>query len=136
MEGSLNPAELLLLRLDDPTMTELYIVAEVLRVYESQGVEINDKHIELIVRQMLKKVRVDDPGDTRFLPGQLVDRARILRENRRVDEEKSGETAQGSPSSSASRRRRWRPRASSRRPPSRRPRRCSRTRPSRARSTA
>ena len=97
MEGPLNPAELLLLRLDDPTVTELYIVAEVLRVYESQGVEINDKHIELIVRQMLKKARVDDAGDTRFLPGQLVDRARILRENRRVEEEKTGETAQWEP---------------------------------------
>src|SRR5262249_44745202 len=57
-EGSLNPAELLALRDDDPTKTETYIVREVLRVYESQGVEINDKHIELIVRQMLKKVRV------------------------------------------------------------------------------
>ena len=68
-----------------------------MRVYESQGVEINDKHIELIVRQMLKKARVDDAGDTRFLPGQLVDRARILRENRRVEEEKSGETAQWEP---------------------------------------
>ncbi len=63
-------------------------------MYESQGVEINDKHIELIVRQMLKKVRVDDAGDTRFLPGQLVDRARFLRENRRVEDEKSGETAE------------------------------------------
>ena len=97
MEGPLNPAELLFLRLDDPTVTELYIVSEVMRVYESQGVEINDKHIELIVRQMLKKARVDDAGDTRFLPGQLVDRARILRENRRVEEEKSGETAQWEP---------------------------------------
>ena len=97
MEGPLNPAELLFLRLDDPTVTELYIVGEVMRVYESQGVEINDKHIELIVRQMLKKARVDDAGDTRFLPGQLVDRARILRENRRVEEEKSGETAQWEP---------------------------------------
>jgi DNA-directed RNA polymerase subunit beta' len=97
MEGPLNPAELLFLRLDDPTVTELYIVGEVMRVYESQGVEINDKHIELIVRQMLKKARVDDAGDTRFLPGQLVDRARILRENRRVEEEKSGDTAQWEP---------------------------------------
>jgi DNA-directed RNA polymerase subunit beta' len=49
------------------------------------------------VRQMLKKARVDDAGDTRFLPGQLVDRARILRENRRVEEEKSGDTAQWEP---------------------------------------
>jgi DNA-directed RNA polymerase subunit beta' len=58
---------------------------------------------------MLKKARVDDAGDTRFLPGQLVDRARILRENRRVDEEKSGRRLSGSRSSSASPRRRWRP---------------------------
>ena len=58
-EGSLSPAELLQLRPDDPTKTETYIVREVLRVYESQGVEINDKHIELIVRQMLKKLRVE-----------------------------------------------------------------------------
>ena len=92
-EGSIDPAELLLLRPDDVTGTETYIVSEVLRVYESQGVEINDKHIELIVRQMLKKVRVDSAGDTRFLPGQLADRARFLRENRRVEAEK-GETAE------------------------------------------
>jgi DNA-directed RNA polymerase subunit beta' len=92
-EGSINPAELLLLRPDDVTRTETYIVSEVLRVYESQGVEINDKHIELIVRQMLKKVRVDVAGDTRFLPGQLADRSRFLRENRRVEAE-GGETAE------------------------------------------
>ena len=91
-EGPLNPSELLLLRSDDTRVTELYIVGEVLRVYESQGVEINDKHIELIVRQMLKKVRVDDAGETRFLPGQLVDRSRVLRENKRVLSEK-GEQA-------------------------------------------
>jgi DNA-directed RNA polymerase subunit beta' len=83
-EGSLSPAELLQLRPDDPTKTETYIVREVLRVYESQGVEINDKHIELIVRQMLKKLRVETPGDTRFLPGQLVDKPKLYRENRRM----------------------------------------------------
>jgi DNA-directed RNA polymerase subunit beta' len=83
-EGSLNPTELLELSDSDPGRTEVYIVGEVLKVYESQGVEINDKHIELIVRQMLKKVRVEDAGDTRFLPGQLVDKPRLVRENRRV----------------------------------------------------
>jgi DNA-directed RNA polymerase subunit beta' len=93
-EGSLNPGELLVLRPDDPTKTETYIVREVLRVYESQGVEINDKHIELIVRQMMKKVRVDNAGDTRFLPGQLVDKPKLARENRRVLAE-GGETAEG-----------------------------------------
>ncbi len=71
-EGSQNPAELLALK--GSTATELYLVAEVQKVYKSQGVEIHDKHIELIVRQMLKKVRVETNGDTELLPGQLVDR--------------------------------------------------------------
>jgi DNA-directed RNA polymerase subunit beta' len=71
-EGSLYPAEILAIR--GRTDTELYIVAEVQRVYRSQGVDINDKHIELIVRQMLKKVRVESKGSTELLPGQLEDR--------------------------------------------------------------
>src|SRR5262249_15229893 len=71
-EGSLRPADLL--RLKGSTATELYLVGEVQKVYKSQGVEIHDKHIELIVRQMLKKVRVENAGDTELLPGQLVDR--------------------------------------------------------------
>ena len=66
-EGSRNPAELLALK--GSTATELYLVAEVQKVYKSQGVEIHDKHIELIVRQMLKKVRVESAGDTELLPG-------------------------------------------------------------------
>ncbi len=89
-EGSLNPAELLLLR--GATATELYLVGEVQKVYKSQGVEIHDKHIELIVRQMLKKVRVEAAGDTELLPGQLVDRVVLERENARVKKEK-GEQA-------------------------------------------
>ncbi len=71
-EGSLYPAELLAIR--GRTETETYIVAEVQRVYRTQGVDINDKHIELIVRQMLKKVRVESKGSTELLPGQLEDR--------------------------------------------------------------
>ncbi len=71
-EGSLYPAEILSLR--GRTETETYIVAEVQRVYRTQGVDINDKHIELIVRQMLKKVRVESKGSTELLPGQLEDR--------------------------------------------------------------
>ena len=71
-EGSLYPAEILSIR--GRTETELYIVAEVQRVYRTQGVDINDKHIELIVRQMLKKVRVESKGSTDLLPGQLEDR--------------------------------------------------------------
>jgi DNA-directed RNA polymerase subunit beta' len=89
-EGSINPAELLLLQ--GATRTELYLVGEVQKVYKSQGVEIHDKHIELIVRQMLKKVRVDTNGDTELLPGQLVDRVVLTRENERVKKAK-GEQA-------------------------------------------
>jgi len=89
-EGSRNPADLL--RLKGSTATELYLVAEVQKVYKSQGVDIHDKHIELIVRQMLKKVRVESAGDTDLLPGQLVDRVVLERENARVKKEK-GEPA-------------------------------------------
>ncbi len=89
-EGSLNPSDLLLLK--DSTSTELYLVGEVQKVYKSQGVEIHDKHIELIVRQMLKKVRVETNGDTELLPGQLVDRITLEQENARVKKEK-GEQA-------------------------------------------
>src|SRR5512132_4428450 len=71
-EGSLYPHDLLKLR--GRTETARYLVKEVQAVYKSQGVDINDKHIELIVRQMLKKVRVDQKGDTTYLPGQFVDR--------------------------------------------------------------
>jgi DNA-directed RNA polymerase subunit beta' len=78
-EGSLYPHELLALR--GRTATEVYLVKEVQEVYKSQGVDINDKHIELIVRQMLKKVRVDQKGDTTLLPGQLVDRHELRRLN-------------------------------------------------------
>jgi DNA-directed RNA polymerase subunit beta' len=70
-EGSIAPAELLrrTRRREGPTPTELYLVAEVLRVYRSQGVEIHDKHIELIVRQMLKNIRVENAA-TPSSPGQ------------------------------------------------------------------
>jgi DNA-directed RNA polymerase subunit beta' len=71
------------------TETELYLVGEVQKVYKSQGVDIHDKHIELIVRQMLKKVRVDNSGDTDLLPGQLVDKVVLERENLRVKKEKA-----------------------------------------------
>ena len=80
--GSLYPADLL--RHAGPTATERYLVNEVQEVYRSQGVEINDKHVELIVRQMMKKVRIVTAGDTVFLPGQLVDRLVLKRENQRV----------------------------------------------------
>ena len=81
-EGSLAPAELL--ELKGSTAIELYLVGEVQKVYKSQGVDIHDKHIELIVRQMLKKVRVREAGETELLPGQLVDKLVLERENARV----------------------------------------------------
>src|SRR5256885_836999 len=85
-EGSVSPSGLL--RLKGYTETELYLVGEVQKVYKSQGVEIHDKHIELIVRQMLKKVRVENNGNTDLLPGQLVDKIVLERENARVKKEK------------------------------------------------
>ena len=90
-EGSLYPHELLALR--GRTETERYLVREVQEVYKSQGVDINDKHIELIVRQMLKKVRVDQKGDTGYLPGQFVDRYDFAKVNADTKKAK-GEQAQ------------------------------------------
>jgi len=90
-EGSLYPHELLALR--GRTATEVYLVKEVQEVYKSQGVDINDKHIELICRQMLKKVRIEQKGDTDLLPGQFVDRHELRRINEQV-QAKKGEPAQ------------------------------------------
>jgi DNA-directed RNA polymerase subunit beta' len=84
-EGSLYPAELLSIR--GRTDTELYLVGEVQNVYRAQGVDINDKHIELIVRQMLKKVRVESKGTTTLLPGQLEDRQSLKRLNKEVKDD-------------------------------------------------
>jgi DNA-directed RNA polymerase subunit beta' len=72
-EGSLNPHDIL--RISGETALQNYLVQEVQKVYRSQGVDINDKHIEVIVRSMLRKVKIIDGGDTRFLPGQLVEAA-------------------------------------------------------------
>jgi DNA-directed RNA polymerase subunit beta' len=90
-EGSVYPHELLAIR--GRTETEVYLVKEVQEVYKSQGVDINDKHIELIVRQMLKKVRVDQKGDTDYLPGQFVDRFEFAKINSTVGQQ-GGEEAQ------------------------------------------
>jgi DNA-directed RNA polymerase subunit beta' len=90
-EGSVYPHELLAIR--GRTETEQYLVKEVQEVYKSQGVDINDKHIELIVRQMLKKVRVDQKGDTDYLPGQFVDRFEFAKVNDEIAGGK-GEAAQ------------------------------------------
>jgi DNA-directed RNA polymerase subunit beta' len=97
-EGSLYPHEILAHGGTDQvqrrTETELYLVREVQEVYKSQGVDINDKHIELIVRQMMKKIRVDQKGDTDLLPGQFVDRHQYAAINAAVADA-GGETAQG-----------------------------------------
>ncbi len=81
-EGSLNPQDIL--RIMGPESVQLYLVEEVQKVYRSQGVTINDKHIEVIVRQMLRKVRVDAPGDTGLLPNDIVDRFEYEEINSRV----------------------------------------------------
>jgi len=71
-EGSINPQDIL--HVLGRETVQRYLVDEVQRVYRSQGVNINDKHIEVIVRQMLSKVRIDSPGDTQLVPGELLDR--------------------------------------------------------------
>ena len=71
IEGSINPNEIL--EIKGPEGVYEYLISEVQKVYRNQGVDINDKHIEVIGRQMLKKVRVEDNGDTNMFPGSLVD---------------------------------------------------------------
>ena len=78
-EGSIDPKQLLQVR--DVLSVETYLLREVQRVYRMQGVEIGDKHIEVMVRQMLRKVRVMDPGDTNILPGTLMDIADFKDQN-------------------------------------------------------
>lgn len=70
-EGSINPHDIL--RVNGLKATQQYLVYEVQKVYKSQGVEINDKHIEVMVRQMLHKVKIEDSGNTEFLPGEFID---------------------------------------------------------------
>ena len=67
-----------------PTAVQEYIVNEVQDVYRLQGVKINDKHFEIIVRQMMRKVQIDEPGDTRFLEQQVVDKLEFMEENDRI----------------------------------------------------
>ncbi len=85
-----------ILRVCGDKMLQEYLVNEVQEVYRLQGVHINDKHIELIIRQMLKKVRIEDPGDSEFLPMQQVDKVKFQKENARILK-KSGKPAQATP---------------------------------------
>jgi len=93
-KGSINPHDLL--RLTDSNTTLRYIVKQVQNVYISQGVDINDKHIEVIARQMLRKVAVVDSGDSGFLPGKQIDAFEFAREAERISLE-GGEVPVGSP---------------------------------------
>ena len=78
-EGAISPTDILAIQ--GPTKVQEYIVNEVQEVYRMQGVKINDKHFEVIVRQMMRKLEIVDPGDTRFLPEQLVDKWEFMGEN-------------------------------------------------------
>ena len=93
-EGSLNPHDIL--RIKGETALQNYLVQEVQKVYRSQGVDINDKHIEVIVRSMLRKVKIVDGGDTTMLPGQLVEAAAFHEANER-DEGAGKELATANP---------------------------------------
>ena len=83
-EGSVNPHDVLAIK--GALAVQDYLIQEVQRVYRMQGVDINDKHIEVIVRQMMRKVRVDEAGSTGLLPGSLVDKTELIAENRKIDE--------------------------------------------------
>ena len=81
-DGVITPADILAIK--GPTAVQEYIVNEVQDVYRLQGVKINDKHFEVIVRQMMRKVNIIDPGDTRFLEQQIVDKREFMDENDRI----------------------------------------------------
>ena len=81
-DGAVTPSDIL--KIKGPTAVQEYIVNEVQDVYRMQGVKINDKHFEVIVRQMMRKVEILDPGDTRFLEQQVVDKREFMEENDRI----------------------------------------------------
>ena len=81
-DGAITPADILAIK--GPTAVQEYIVNEVQDVYRLQGVKINDKHFEIIVRQMMRKVEIVEPGDTRFLEQQVVDKQEFMEENDRI----------------------------------------------------
>ncbi len=84
-EGSVYPHDILAIK--GPEAVQNYFIQEVQRVYRLHGVEINDRHIEVITRQMMRKVRIDDPGDSLFLSGSLVDKAEVFAKNREIEAE-------------------------------------------------
>ena len=85
-DGAVSPSDILSIL--GPIAVQEYIVNEIQQVYRMQGVKINDKHFEVIVRQMMRKVQIVDPGDTKFLPEQLVDKWEFLEENDNIFDKK------------------------------------------------
>jgi DNA-directed RNA polymerase subunit beta' len=85
-DGAITPSDILAIK--GPTAVQEYLVNEIQEVYRLQGVKINDKHIEIIVRQMMQKVVIIEPGDTNFLPGQVVDKWQFREENDAIMDKK------------------------------------------------
>ena len=125
--GAMNPHEVL--RILGGRAVQLHLVHEVQEVYRSQGVSIHDKHIEIIIRQMLKRVNVLESGDTELLPGELVERPRFEEVNRAVVDD-GGTSASGRAVLMGITKASLATESGCRRPPSRRPPGCSPTRPS------
>ena len=94
MDGAVNPHSIL--DILGPNELQSYLVDEVQKVYRLQGVSINDKHIEIIVRQMMRKIKIEDPGDTHFLIGDQIERLDFIEENERV-RSNGGKPATGKP---------------------------------------
>ncbi|MEK6732895.1 MAG: DNA-directed RNA polymerase subunit beta', partial [Candidatus Omnitrophota bacterium] len=94
VDGPINPQDIL--KVSGEKRLQEYLVNEVQEVYRLQGVRINDKHIEIIVKQMLKKVKVEDPGDTEFLSGMQIDKHIFQKENEKTAKEK-GKPASATP---------------------------------------
>jgi DNA-directed RNA polymerase beta' subunit len=94
MDGSVNPHSIL--DILGPKELQRYLVDEVQKVYRLQGVSINDKHIEVIVKQMMRKIRIEDPGDTEFLVGDQIERQLFMEANEEVKKQ-GGKPAQGKP---------------------------------------
>jgi DNA-directed RNA polymerase subunit beta' len=95
-DGAITPTDIL--NIQGPGAVQEYLVNEIQEVYRLQGVKINDKHIEVVVRQMMQKVAVIDPGDTSFLENQVVDKVTFMEENDMIIDMKVVEDAGDSPS--------------------------------------
>src|SRR5277367_1023288 len=93
-DGPVDPHDIL--EVQGEAAVQEYLLGKVQEVYRLQGVKINDKHIEVIIRQMMRKVVVQEEGDTEFLPRQQVDKVKFKKENERVGE-KGGKTATAHP---------------------------------------